>query len=74
MPVGADGKVALFNNTGSTHLIVDVQGYYATPDGERGGEYHPSAPFRVLDTRDDGEPLAPDRGDLRRRWTPPVWT
>ena len=60
VPVGADGRVALFNNTGRTHLVVDVQGYYSTVDGEDGGGYHPVVPSRVLDTREGGWlPLGP---------------
>ncbi len=26
--VGADGKVAVYNNTGSTHVVLDVVGWY----------------------------------------------
>lgn len=59
VPVGPDGRVALFNNTGSTHLVVDVQGFYSKADGEPGGGYHPTNPYRVLDTRDDDWPLEP---------------
>ena len=29
--VGADGKISLFNSAGTTHLIVDVTGWYPTP-------------------------------------------
>ena len=44
--VGTGGKVSLFNNTGSTHLIVDVMGWYPT-----GGDLRSFAPARVMDTR-----------------------
>ena len=27
--VGADGKVAVYNNAGSTHVILDVVGWYS---------------------------------------------
>ena len=57
VPLGDDGRVALFNNAGSTHLVVDVQGYYSSADGETGGGYHPVPPARVLDTRYDDLPL-----------------
>ncbi len=29
--VGADGKISLFNSAGTTHLVVDVTGWYPTP-------------------------------------------
>ena len=29
--VGADGKISLFNSAGSTHLVVDVTGWYPSP-------------------------------------------
>ena len=27
VPVGADGKVRIYNNPGSTHVVADVVGY-----------------------------------------------
>ena len=45
--VGAGGRISLFTNTGSVHLIVDLAGYYA---GE-GDLFFPVSPARVLDTR-----------------------
>lgn len=59
VPLGADGAVELYNNAGSTHLIVDVQGFYSTADGLRGGEYHPVRPQRVADTRRTPPALGP---------------
>jgi hypothetical protein len=44
--VGAAGLVSLYNNGGSTHLIVDVAGWFAA-----NGQYTPLTPARVLDTR-----------------------
>jgi hypothetical protein len=55
VPVNAaDGKVRLFNNTGTTNLAVDVVGYLERrPDETRAGRIVPlSAPFRVFDTRE----------------------
>jgi hypothetical protein len=48
--LGTDGKVSLFNQLGTTDLVVDVVGYY----GEVGGSFTPTAPKRVIDTRDNG--------------------
>ena len=56
--IGADGKVNIYNNAGSTHMIADVVGFYATdasvvsPYGI-GGEYQPVTPERLFDSRDD---------------------
>lgn len=44
---GTDGNVAVFNNKGTTHVIADVVGYYATS----GGVYTPITPHRLLDSR-----------------------
>ena len=46
--VGADRKVSLYNNTGSTHLVADLAGYYAT---NATGLFNARSPERVLDTR-----------------------
>lgn len=52
--VGGEGKVSLSNNAGSTHLVVDVFGYY-TDDPAAGFLYSPlDAGARVLDTRAEG--------------------
>ena len=46
---GTGGNVALFNSAGTTDLIADVTGWFAT-----GSELHPLVPFRMLDTRASG--------------------
>ena len=46
--IGADGKVSMYNNTGSTHLLVDVTGYFTAGGGDR---LTPISPLRTLDTR-----------------------
>jgi hypothetical protein len=50
---GSANKVKLYNFTGSTHVIVDIFGYYttATPAGRYRGT---SAPTRLMDTRESG--------------------
>jgi hypothetical protein len=54
--VGANGNVSIFNNAGSTDIIVDVLGCF---DGDASGRYVALTPRRVLDTRDGtGAPLA----------------
>ncbi len=45
---GFGGKVSFFTNVGSTHLVVDVLGYYTTSGGDR---FTAISPRRVMDTR-----------------------
>ena len=60
VPVGTDGKVALFNRSdGATHLVADISGYYLPGTPSAGGTFQPITPTRFLDTR-DGYPAAPD--------------
>lgn len=59
--VGPAGFVSFFNNSGSTHLVADVAGYY--DDGgvdDTGARYRAVTPARVFDTRDGtgGVPVA----------------
>ncbi|MGI8807221.1 MAG: hypothetical protein ACR2KK_05180 [Acidimicrobiales bacterium] len=51
--------MSLFNNLGSTHVVVDVAGWYGV-DPSPGFGFIALAPSRVLDTRAGaGTPLAP---------------
>ena len=51
--VGANGQVSLYNQSGSTDLVVDIDGWYdAGGAAASGGTLHPVTPQRVLDTRD----------------------
>lgn len=45
--VGTDGSVSIYNHTGTTDVIVDVQGWFAADEG-----YTPLVPDRLLDTRE----------------------
>ncbi|GAB2568977.1 hypothetical protein [Kribbella endophytica] len=50
--VGANGKIALANNsTGTAHLTADVAGYYLAGTPTAAGTFASLAPSRVLDTR-----------------------
>ena len=52
VPVGADGKVTLFNrSSGTTELIADVAGYYIAGTPAAAGMFAPLDPARLLDTR-----------------------
>lgn len=60
VPVGADGKVTLFNrSSGSTQLIADVSGYYLPGKPTTPGAFVPIDPARLLDTR-TSTPVGPD--------------
>jgi hypothetical protein len=50
--VGTGGRVGLFTNAGSTHVIIDVVGWYASSAvTQRGARLVPLSPTRILDTR-----------------------
>jgi hypothetical protein len=53
--VGPDGKVKIYNHVGSTHVIVDIAGWYDTsstgPPGSAGSLFNAKDPTRILDTR-----------------------
>lgn len=53
VPVGTNGRVSLFNWTGSAHMIADVVGFYRTAGAASGfGSAYPEVPFRLFDSRD----------------------
>ncbi len=60
VPVGSDGRIAIYNGLGTTDVIVDQVGIYSKNDDAvtngrgRGGGYHPSEVQRFVDTRSDG--------------------
>ena len=47
--VGEDGRVSVYNNAGSTHVVIDVLGAF-TPGAT--ARYVPVSPARALDTRE----------------------
>lgn len=49
----ANGRVTLYNRAGSSHVIVDVVGYYDDVESGDLGRFVPVAPFRSIDTRLD---------------------
>lgn len=60
LPVGADGTVSFYSQSG-THLLADVTGYVtdATAPASSEGLFVPTAPTRVFDTRDGAGALPP---------------
>lgn len=56
--VGRSGQVTFFNQFGSADLVVDLEGYFAAPNGAA-GQFQPLTLVRVLDTRTgNGVPTA----------------
>lgn len=58
--VGAGGAVSFYNESGTTDLVVDLEGYFAPEGGgSTAGSYVPLTPARITDTRPgSGEPNA----------------
>ena len=57
VPLGNQGGVTIFNGTGSTDVIVDLEGYY-TASPQSTGLYNPVDPFRVLGNPASGVTVA----------------
>lgn len=58
VPVGSNGTVTIYNPYGSSHVIVDVNGWYTAPASVAGGSaFVGLTPFRFEDTRQS--PLGP---------------
>lgn len=55
-----DGKTRIYAGA-TTHVILDVQGYFTTAEPEAGGAFHPLTPSRLFDTRPgaDAAPCTP---------------
>lgn len=57
VPVGIDGSVRLFTQTGA-HLVVDLTGVFTSSGPAAAGRFEPLGPARLLDTRAPDAPLA----------------
>ena len=53
LKVGANGKISIFHNAGSMHVVADVSGYYTSTSGEdvAGAGFTGMTPTRLVDTR-----------------------
>ena len=61
VPVGPTGQVTVYNQLGSTDVVVDVDGYFtdgSPPPGDA-SLFVPVSPVRLLDTRQTGQTLEP---------------
>jgi hypothetical protein len=58
VPIGADGHVRVFNQSGTTDVVVDLEGYFVPGTGPS-GLFNPLPPLRIADTRTgSGQPNA----------------
>ena len=51
VPLGTGGAIDIYNFTGTTQVVVDVEGYAVTKPTAAGMLYNPITPYRVCDTR-----------------------
>jgi hypothetical protein len=65
IPVGANGRIEVYNNSGSVRVDVDLDGYYTGSSGELGSAFTPMNPVRVTDTRvaTNGSVLGPSASE-----------
>jgi hypothetical protein len=49
--LGANGKVTIYNDAGSTDIVVDLNGWYSGSSENMVGMYAPKDPVRIVDTR-----------------------
>jgi subtilisin family serine protease/lysophospholipase L1-like esterase len=48
---GTNGRIAVYNRSGNTQILVDVQGYFKTATSPAAGGFVPVAHSRIIDTR-----------------------
>ncbi len=53
VPLGAGGDISIYNHAGTSHVVVDVEGYYATGTGTA-GRLVTVSPTQVFDTAAKG--------------------
>ena len=62
MPIGVGGDIKVYNSNGTTHLLVDVVGWYLPGDPAPGARFNPVTPTRIVDTRSTSPPSLPAGG------------
>ena len=51
VPAGTNGAISIYNETGSTNVVLDLDGYFIPAGGSGGLDFYPMAPCRIADTR-----------------------
>jgi IPT/TIG domain len=49
--LSVSGQISLFNAAGTVDVIVDLEGYFASPTGTSAGAFHAIPPLRICDSR-----------------------
>lgn len=49
--IGTNGEISIYNNAGTAHVIVDLNGWYDDDSVSGGGGFFGAQPTRLLDTR-----------------------
>lgn len=60
VPTGANGAISVFA-TDNTHLVIDINGYFAPPSAAGGLQFYTLNPCRISDTRNAAGPLGGPR-------------
>ena len=50
VPIGTGPSVSIYNHSGTADVVVDLEGYFATP-ATSAGQFFPLTPTRITDTR-----------------------
>ena len=56
--LSTSGQITVLNAAGSADVIIDLQGYFATPTGASAGAFHSVPPLRICDSRGGSNPTA----------------
>ena len=61
VPVSASGQINILNHAGNTDVVVDANGYFSDSTGAptAGSLFNPVPPARVVDTRNNPNPIGP---------------
>ena len=61
VPVSASGQINILNHAGNTDVVVDANGYFSDSTGAptAGSLFNPVTPARVVDTRNNPNPIGP---------------
>jgi hypothetical protein len=61
VPVSASGQINILNHAGNTDVVVDANGYFSDSTGSpsAGSLFNPVPPARVVDTRNNPNPIGP---------------
>ena len=56
MPLGSGGDMRVYNSAGTTHVLVDIVGWYTPGDPSVGSRFNPLTPARIVNTQTTSAP------------------